>query len=217
MELTYLDNNATTRVDPRVVEAMLPYLEGEYGNPSSLYRFGSRVMGAIDAAREQVAALLGCLPEEVYFTSCGTESDNAAIASALTLDRDRQEVVTTSVEHSAIVKQCDFLAKRGTPVRRLSVDADGNLDLAALERALNDETAILSVMWANNETGVLFPIAEIAEIARKRGVPFHTDAVQAVGKIPFALSDLPIQYLSLSGHKLHAPKGIGALYGNRKA
>jgi cysteine desulfurase len=216
-DLIYLDSNATTQVDPRVLEAMLPYLRDFYGNPSSLYRFGAQVTKAISTAREQLAALLHCSPAEILFTSCGTESDNAAIASALLIDRDRQEIVTTSVEHSAVVKQCDFLAKQGIPVRRLSVDGEGQLDLQALEKALTDETAILSVMWANNETGVLFPIEEIGEIAKRKGVLFHTDAVQAIGKIPCNLAELPVQYLSLSGHKLHAPKGIGALYVRNRA
>ncbi len=194
----------------------MPYLTDLYGNPSSVYSFGSRVSKAIDTAREQVAALLGCQPEEILFTSCGTESDNAAIASSLLVDPDRQHIVTTSVEHSAVLKQCETLAKRGYEVTWLRVDEKGHLSLEELEKAIRPDTAIVSVMWANNETGVLFPIEEIAAIVRSKGVFFHTDAVQAVGKIPIRLGDLPINFLAVSGHKLHCPKGVGVLYVNRR-
>jgi len=216
-QIVYLDNNATTQVDPAVVEEMLPFLRDYHGNASSLYGFGRQVAGAIAKARDQVAALLGCMPEEIIFTSCGTESDNAAIESALRMDPDRRHIVTTAVEHSAIQKHCELLARRGHAVTWLRVDSLGRMDLAELERAITDETALVSVMWANNETGVLFPIAQAAEIAASKGVFFHTDAVQAVGKIPVNLSSLPVHYLSLSGHKLHCPKGVGALYVNRRA
>ncbi len=215
-DLIYLDNNATTRVDPAVVEEMMPYLTELYGNPSSGYRFGAQIEKALNLARERVAALLGCDAGEIVFTSCGTESTNAAINSALLMDRDRQHVVTTRVEHSATLKQCETLAKRGVEVSWLSVDESGQIDLAELERAVRPDTAIVSVMWANNETGVLFPVDRIAEIVRKKGALFHTDAVQAIGKIPLVLRDAKINFLSLSGHKLHCPKGVGVLYVNKR-
>ena len=215
-DIIYLDNNATTRVDPAVVEEMLPYLTEFYGNPSSGYRFGQQVGKALDQARERVAGLLGCAPGEIVFTSCGTESTNAAINSALLMDRDRQHIVTTRVEHSATLKHCETLAKRGHEVTWLHVDEHGQIDLAELEKAIRPDTAIVTVMWANNETGVLFPIHEIAEIVRKKHALFHTDAVQAVGKIPINLDHAKINFLSLSGHKLHCPKGVGVLYVNRR-
>ena len=215
-DLIYLDNNATTRVDPAVVEEMLPFLTELYGNPSSGYRFGQQVGKALDLARERVAELVGCEPSEIVFTSCGTESTNAAINSALLMDRDRQHLVTTRVEHSATLKHCETLAKRGHEITWLGVDERGQIDLAELEKAIRPDTALVTVMWANNETGVLFPIHEIAEIVRKKGALFHTDAVQAVGKIPLALRESKINFLSLSGHKLHGPKGVGVLYVNRR-
>lgn len=214
--ITYLDNNATTQVDPAVIEAMMPYLAENYGNPSSAYRFGSQVADALDAARAQVAGLIGSEPGEIVFTSCGTESNNAAISSALSMDIDRQHVVTTRVEHSAITKHCELLAKRGYEITWLGVDSEGHIDLDELKRAVRSDTAIVSIMWANNETGVLSPIHEAAEIVREKQVLFHTDAVQAVGKVPINLAELPINFLSLSGHKLHCPKGVGALYVNRR-
>ena len=215
-ELLYLDNNATTRVDPAVVEEMLPFLTDAYGNPSSGYRFGQQVGKALETARERVAGLIGCEPGEVLFTSCGTESSVAAIRSALEMDRDRKHIVTTRVEHSATLKTCELLAKRGHPVTWLGVDGDGQIDLGELERSITDETAVVSIMWANNETGVLFPTEKIAEIVREKGAVFHTDAVQTVGKVPFRLNDMKVNFLSLSGHKLHAPKGVGVLYVNRR-
>ena len=215
-DLIYLDNNATTRVDPAVVEEMLPWLAEFYGNPSSGYRFGQKVNDALEIARARVATLLGCEPGEVLFTSCGTESTNAAIHSALAMDRDRQHIVTTRVEHSATLKTCELLAKRGHPVTWLGVDSDGQIDLGELESAITDETALVSIMWANNETGVTFPVGKIADIVRAKGAVFHSDAVQVVGKTPFKLSDMKVNLLSLSGHKLHAPKGVGVLYVNRR-
>jgi cysteine desulfurase len=215
-ELIYLDNNATTRVDPAVVEEMLPFLTEHYGNPSSGYRFGRHVHDALEKARERVAALLGCEPAEVVFTSCGTESTNAAIHSALQFDRDRQHIVTTRVEHSATLKHCETLAKRGWEVTWLGVDERGQIDLDELNAAIRPDTAIVTVMWANNETGVLFPIDEIAAIVRAKRTLFHTDAVQAVGKIPLNLAESKINFLSVSGHKLHCPKGVGVLYVNRR-
>ncbi len=215
-DLIYLDNNATTRVDPAVVAEMLPWLADDYGNPSSGYRFGKKVSDALEVARARVAALLGCEPGEILFTSCGTESTNAAIHSALAMDRDRQHIVTTRVEHSATMKTCELLAKRGHPVTWLGVDSDGQIDLGELDRAITDETALVSIMWANNETGVMFPTDEIADIVRAKGAVFHSDAVQTVGKVPFALREMKVSLLSLSGHKLHAPKGVGVLYVNRR-
>jgi len=214
--LIYLDNNATTQVDPAVVAEMLPFLTEFYGNPSAAYHFGSQISKTVEIAREKVAALLGCSPSEILFTSCGTESDNAAIESALRLDPDRQHVITSRVEHSAIVKHCELLAKRGVEVTWLGVNKTGQIDLAELERAIRPDTAIVSLMWANNETGVLFPIQQIGELCHRKKVLFHTDAVQAVGKIPITLSDLHISFLSVSGHKLHCPKGVGVLYVNRR-
>jgi cysteine desulfurase len=215
-ELIYLDNNATTKVDPAVVEEMMPFLTDLYGNPSSAYGFGQRVSKALDLARERVAALLDCEPGEILFTSCGTESTNAAIHSALSMDRDRQRLVTTRVEHSATLKTGETLSRRGHEVTWLGVDHEGQINLHELERAIRPDTAIVSLMWANNETGVLFPIEEIAAIVRSKGALFHTDAVQAVGKVPIKLRDAKINFLSLSGHKLHCPKGVGVLYVNRR-
>ncbi|HEY2614413.1 MAG TPA: cysteine desulfurase NifS [Chthoniobacterales bacterium] len=211
-QIIYLDNNATTQLDPAVIEEMLPFLAKYFGNPSSGYGFGAQVRRAIEVARERVAALLGCEPGEIVFTSCGTESNNAAVNSALRLDPARQHIVTTAVEHSATWRQCDDLSERGCPVTMVGVDQDGNLDLEELERAITAQTAIVSAMWANNETGVLFPVEKIAEIARRKRVLFHTDAIQAVGKIPINLAESTINSLSLSAHKLHGPKGVGALY-----
>ena len=215
-EVIYLDNNATTKVDPVVVEEMMPYLTELYGNPSSGYRFGQQVSKSLELARERVAALLGCEPAEILFTSCGTESTNAAIHSALLMDRDRQHIVTTRVEHSATQKTCELLAKRGYEITWLGVDSQGQIDLSELEKAIRSDTALVSVMWANNETGVLFPISQIADIVRSKGALFHTDAVQAIGKVPVQLAHAKINFLSLSGHKLHCPKGVGALYVNRR-
>jgi cysteine desulfurase len=214
--MIYLDNNATTQIDPKVLEEMLPFLREQYGNPSSAYTFGRHAAEAVEKARAQVASLLGCASTEILFTGCGTESDNTAIQSALLIDRDKKHIVTSKVEHSAIVKQGEALSRRGFEVTALDVNEEGIIDLDQLESAIREDTAIVSLMWANNETGVLFPIAQAAEIARAKGTLFHTDAIQAVGKIDINLSHLPINFLALSGHKLHAPKGVAALYVNRK-
>ena len=209
----YLDNNATTMVDPEVVEAMLPYFTEQFGNPSSMHSFGNKVGFAIKKARKQIQELLGAEHDsEIIFTSCGTESDSTAILSALKAQTDRNEIITTVVEHPAVLSLCEHLEKDGYKVHYLKVDDKGRLDLDEYRSVLSDRVAIVSVMWANNETGTLFPVLEMAEMAREAGAMFHTDAVQAVGKIPMDLKSSKIDMLSLSGHKLHAPKGIGVLY-----
>ena len=211
----YMDNNATTRVAPEVLDAMMPYLSDYYGNPSSMHTFGGQVGQAVTQARQAVADLLGAFPEEIVFTSCGTESDSTAILSALQTFPEKNHVVTTRVEHPAVKNLCDNLeifTGRKYHTTRLHVEADGTLDLQRFKDSLTDETAIVSVMWANNETGVIFPVEEMARLTKERGILFHTDAVQAVGKIPINLKETAIDFLSLSGHKLHAPKGVGVLY-----
>jgi cysteine desulfurase len=215
-EIIYLDNNATTQLDPAVIEEMLPFLTRHYGNPSSGYGFAATARKAINLARERLAALLGCEPVEIVFTSGGTEANNAVINSALQLEAGGKHVITSAVEHSAVLRPCQDLGKVGSDVTFLGVDGHGNLDVAELEAAIRPGTALVSIMWANNETGVVFPIEKIAEICRQKGVLFHTDAVQVIGKIPMRLRDSPINFLSLSAHKFHGPKGVGALYVSRQ-
>ena len=213
MKTVYVDNNATTMVAPEVFEAMRPYLKDKYGNPSSMHTFGGSIRSDIDRARESIVELLGASElSEIIFTSCGTESDNTAIMSTLRSYPEKRHIITTKAEHPAVLNLCKYLETTGCRVTYLSVDNQGLLDLNELKSSIDEDTAIISIMYANNETGVVFPIEEIAEIARTREVVLHTDAVQAVGKIPFKLTELPVDLLALSGHKLHAPKGIGALY-----
>lgn len=212
MKTIYFDNNATTKVAEEVFEAMQPYFCDLYGNPSSMHTFGGQVGIQIREARQRVADLLGCDPSEVIFTSCGTESDSAAIHGTLAAAPHRHKIITTRVEHPAVLAVCRELESHGYTVIELSVDKQGRLDMAELERRLDDDVALVTIMSANNETGVIFPVEEIAEMVTDRGIVFHTDAVQIVGKVPLDLSQSRISLLSLSGHKLHAPKGVGVLY-----
>jgi cysteine desulfurase len=199
-------------VAPEVLEAMLPYFKEYYGNPSSMHMFGGQVAAKVNEAREKVADALGADPSEIIFTSCGTESDNAAILGTLDSYPEKRHLITTRVEHPAIGNLCTYLSRKGYRITELSVDREGRMDLDELRESMTEETALVTIMYANNETGVIFPIEEIGEIVKEKGVPFHTDAVQAVGKIPIDLKKSKIDMLSLSGHKLHAPKGIGVLY-----
>ncbi len=212
MRLVYADNNATTRVDDQVLEEMLPYFKEFYGNPSSIHTFGRQVAGKMDLARERVAAILGADTSEIVFTSCGTESNNYAIHCSLEANPEKKHVITTKVEHPAVLNVCKYFGKNGYEVTELGVNKDGMLDLDELRDSIKDNTAIVSIMHANNETGVIFPIEEIGKIVKEKGVLFHCDAVQAIGKIPVNLKNSHIDLLSMSGHKLHAPKGVGVLF-----
>ena len=212
MKTIYLDNNATTQVAQEVMEEMLPYFREYYGNPSSAHTFGGQVGKKIRAAREKVALLLGADPEEIIFTSCGSESDNAAIRSVLELKPEKRHIITSRVEHPAIKSLCEHLAVQGYRVTEIPVDSEGHLDMSRYEESLTPDTAIVTIMWGNNETGVIFPVEQAAALAREKGVLFHSDAVQAAGKIPINMKESNIDMLSLSGHKLHASKGVGVIY-----
>ena len=216
MKAIYLDNNATTRLDPMVLEAMMPFMTEHYGNPSSIHGFGEPVRKGIERAREQVAALLGAAHDsEIIFTSCATEANSTAILSAVEALPERKEIITTLVEHPAILEVCEHLERRGYTIHRLPVDNQGRLDLDHYQSLLSENVALVSVMWANNETGTVFPVQTMATMAKEKGVLFHTDGVQAVGKFPIHLASSDIDMLSFSGHKIHAPKGVGALYVKR--
>ena len=217
VKVIYLDHNATTPIAPEVLDAMLPHFTEEWGNPSSSYRFGSKLKSIIETSREQVAQLRGASPREILFTSCATESNNAAIHAAMKAHPQKRHVITSAVEHSSVLTYCRMLKSEGVRVTYLPVDRDGLLKLADLETEIATDTAVVSLMWANNETGVLFPVEEISQLCKARRVLFHCDAVQAVGKVAIDVSKISADYLSLTGHKFYAPKGVGAIFIRRKS
>jgi cysteine desulfurase len=212
MKTIYVDNNATTRVDPQVLDAMLPYFNDFYGNPSSMHSFGGEVAHKIDEARIKVASLINASPDEIVFTSCGTESDSTALHAAISSVPDKKHIITSRVEHPAVKNLCEHLSKKGYRITFVPVDRKGMLDVDYLYSSLTEDTAIVSLMWANNETGMIFPIEEISQVVKQKGIVFHTDAVQAVGKVPVDVDKSNVDMLSISGHKIHAPKGVGALF-----
>jgi len=211
-QIIYVDNNATTRIAPEVRDAMLPYFDEKYGNPSSMYTFGGKIAHDIKNAKEQTANLLGATPNEIVFTSCGTESDNAAIRGVAESYPDKKHIITTKVEHPAVLNVAKYLERRGYEVTYLDVDSKGNLDPDELLKSIRKDTVLASIMWANNETGNIHPVESLGRIIKEHDIVYHVDAVQAAGKVPINLKDSPIDLLSISGHKIHAPKGVGALY-----
>ncbi len=217
MSITYLDNNATTKVAPEVMEEVVPFMDTLYGNPSSMHTFGGQVQKYLVQARERGAAALDCSPEEIIFNSGGTEGDNTAIFAALNHQPEKRHLVTTRVEHPAVLNTCKHLEARGYEVTYLPVDGSGRLSLDQLRESLRPDTALVSIMYANNECGNVYPMQDIAQIVKERGILLHTDAVQAIGKLHLSMRDLPVDYLALSGHKIHAPKGVGALFVRKNA